>query len=106
MADELLRQEREASEKFRKETAAVEAAHIQAMREIEAKVTAEATAKAAAKKKATATRDRDKLLGLADRLQAEWLPDMTTEEGRAVLAQVQVLLGKVDAFIKTKVATL
>ena len=106
VADELLRKERAASNKLRKEAADKEAADLKAKEEAEAEITAVAAAHAATEKKAKAAPDRDKLLALADRLQAEWLPELATEEARAVLAQVTVLLGKVDAFIKGKAATL
>ena len=105
-ADAELKKERAAAEAFRREAAAQKQREVDAERVRQNEATAMERQRIAAEKKAKAAPDKVKLLALADRLQAEWLPELATEDARTVLAQVTVLLGKVDAFIKEKAATL
>lgn len=98
-ADELLQKERAATEQLRRQAA-------EAAADLQAKADAEKKARAAAEKKAAAAPDKVKLLALAATLRAVEMPLLRTDEASAIVGQVMELLGKVDAFIKTKAETL
>lgn len=101
-ADALLRQEREAAEELRRVAAEKAAAELKAKQAADAKIAADAKARATAEKKALTAPDRDKLLALAAVLNAVMLPTLATPEAQQIMADVQGLMGKVNAYILKK----
>ena len=104
--EEKARKEREIAEaKARKERAERERieAEMKAKKAAEAKAVREAEA---AKKKASRAPDRKKLFTLAAMIVDLELPEMSTEEGAAILSQVKELIGRLTQFIEQKASDL
>lgn len=93
--EEAARKEQEA---LRKELAEKEAKE---KAEREAKE-AEEKARIAAEKKAKSAPDKEKLVSLFKQFNAIEMPEMSTEEGKAIIAQVAELQAKIEVFIMTK----
>lgn len=98
-ADEKLKREREAREKLEAELKAKADADAKAKKDTEIKLAAELKAKQDADKKAKAAPDKEKLITLAALINHIDLPDMKTEEGKTIIKNVNVLLGKVSTYI-------
>lgn len=95
-----------AAEALRRAAAEKEAAERKAKQAAAAKIVADAMARAEAEKKAQAAPDRDKLLALAAVLSAVTLPALATPEAQQIIADVEGLMGKVNAYILKKASEL
>lgn len=89
------RREREAAEQLRRQAAEQRAAEERAQQ-------ARAEEAAAAQRRAAAAPDREKLLALIEALNAVALPELATPEAQKITADVQCLLAKVNAHIRSK----
>lgn len=101
-AERKLKAEREAA-RLAAEKAAAEKAKLEA--EIRAKQEAEERAKreaAAAERKAKNAPDKVKLMGLAGQIDGLNFPELKSDEAKAILKDVAILLGKVSRFIREK----
>lgn len=101
-AERKLKAEREAA-RLAAEKAAAEKAKLEA--EIRAKQEAEERAKreaAAAERKAKNAPDKTKLLELAAQIDGLNFPELKSDEAKAILKDVAILLGKVSRFIREK----
>lgn len=86
-------------EKAEAELRAKREAEVRAQREAEERAIAEEKARIAAAKKAAAAPDKDKLLKLADNIRSLPLPEMKTEEAKAIAGSVHELLNKLSNYI-------
>ena len=83
-----------------------EAAEEQAKRDEHARIEADAKARERAAKKAAAAPDKEKLLALAGQIDNLNLPELKTEDGRAILKNVLTLINKLTGYIHEQVETL
>ena len=102
IAETKLKAEREAREKLKAEIRAKEARELQAKKEADAKIYAEVKARQLAEKKAKAAPDKMKLIALARTIDGLILPEMKSEEGEKILADIKTLLSKISYYIREK----
>jgi hypothetical protein len=93
------------NEKLKQQLADQQRIADEAAAELKARQDAEAADRKAAEqaaREAASAPDKIKLDDLAERIKSFQLPEMATEDGAAIIRDVQVLLGKVYSHIKTK----
>ena len=105
-AEAKIRAEQREKAKLEEEIRARQEEEARLKKEAEEKEAAELKAKQAAERKAKAAPDKEKLEGLAQQLDVFQMPDVKSEEAKAILANVKTLLGKVSVFIREKNSTL
>lgn len=99
-AEAKLRAEREAKEKLEAELKAKQESEEKARKEAEAKLLAEQRAKEAEAKKAVAAPDKNKLIELANTIDALVCPALKSSEANKIAENAKLLLDKVSKFIR------
>lgn len=100
LADAKLKAEKEANEKLQAEIKAKAEAEAKAKRDEQARIDAELKAKAIAEKKAKAAPDKEKLSLLIGVIAGIEMPEVSSDEAKDILKNVNVLLGKVVNYIE------
>lgn len=101
-----LKAEREAKEKIERELEEKRIAEEKAIKEAQEAKEREAKEKAAAEKKAAKAPDKTKLIALAMKIESIEAPQLTSDEAKAILSDVNVLVAKLVKFINDKAKTL